>query len=345
VYEGSCARSAILLSGGEGGGFFLTSRAGILPYTKSKNAQFGLISVFGEKSQNWLDLHEGRLGWNLPSHGESYNHCGSFVKKGCLNPYEHPDIAYVKVIKHSCMRAECPICFEGWAGKEAEKIVHRLQQYYGRGQPIHVTASVPHGLYNEGMISLRKKSYKIMKKVGFIGGVCISHPFREACQICGFEKDWNTKTCVNCGASQFRWYFSPHFHFLGYGWLRGIKKNYEETGWVVKNLGVRKTLHGTAMYQLSHAGVHKKYHTVTWFGRLSYNNFKCKKLVRKEDVCPLCNNSLGYLIWIGEGLCPVPDEKGEYEVSSEGWTEVYRNLMEGGYYYDGLVETRNIYSE
>jgi len=29
---------------------------------------------------------------------------------------------YVRVFKRMCARAECPVCYEKWAGKEASKI-------------------------------------------------------------------------------------------------------------------------------------------------------------------------------------------------------------------------------
>ena len=174
-------------------------------------------------------------------------------------------------------------------------------------------ASVPKRLWFLPFQELRKEAYIQVKESGFIGGSCVWHPFRET--------------------EDGRWYFSPHFHMFGYGWIQGTKKIYENSGWVIKNEGIRKTLHGTAMYQLSHAGIHKKFHTVTWFGRLSYNNLRCKKMPKKEDKCPLCGADLVKLIWMGEGLCSVPDELGEYKVSSEGWTEVYRILKPGDYYY------------
>lgn len=93
--------------------------------------------------------------------------------------------------------------------------------------------------------------------------------------------------------------WSPHFHVLGYGWVKNTAQIYARTGWVIKNLGVRKTVGGTALYQLSHAGVKKSTHTITWFGQLSYNRLKIPKMPKPEKpACPLCGNELRRILMI-----------------------------------------------
>jgi len=118
-----------------------------------------------------------------------------------------------------------------------------------------------------------------------------------------------------------RWYFSPHFHMLGYGWIRNTAENYSRTGWVVKNVGVRKSVVATAQYQLSHAGIHESCHTVTWFGGLSYNKLRVPMEEEPVDKCPLCGRPLVWLRWVGEGDPPLPDEEGSYYVDPGGWVE------------------------
>ena len=68
-------------------------------------------------------------------------------------------------------------------------------------------------------------------------------------------------------------------------------------------------------------GVHKKHHTVTWFGRLSYNKMSCPPLPDKEpDVCPMCGCQLVKLLWVGRGN-PFPDVEGGFYVEPGGWVE------------------------
>lgn len=70
-------------------------------------------------------------------------------------------------------------------------------------------------------------------------------------------------------------------------------------------MGARKTIHGTAWYQLNHATIVKgaKRSTVTtWFGVCSYTKLKLKKEDRiRHDVCPICQHELEDVVYVGEG--------------------------------------------
>ncbi len=280
---------------GEGGAFI----QGILPLAKSIYTSWGYE-------------------WALPGHGEAYLDCGSWRKKGCLNVEAHTQQgicedmigkAFVRIYKRSCVRAECPTCYESWAGKEAGKIQYRLQRAPKKRRPIHLVVSPP--TKDVCMLSfeaLRRKSYVISKDSGFLGGSCIFHPFRE---------NELTKT----------WYLSPHFHVLGYGWVVKTKEGYNEHGWVVKNVGIRKTVSGTALYQLSHAGIHDKYHTVTWFGSLSYNKLHIPREIIEKEVCPICGQELRE-IWYFGGL-DLPEKEGDYWLDPEGWVYKPRRFSGG----------------
>lgn len=256
-------------------------------------------------------LVEWGFEWALPGHGEAYSDCGSWRSKGCLNVDEHnqeglcQDMAgkvFVRRYRRTCMRAECPECYESWAGKEAGKIEYRLQMSPKKYRAIHLIVSPPIRVWvRSSFEELRRKSYAISKESGFLGGSCIFHPFRE---------DELTKD----------WYFSPHFHMIGFGWIERTKEGYERHGWVVKNAGLRKTVSGTALYQLSHAGIHKKYHTVTWFGSLAYNKLRVAKKEPEKECCPICGQELRQLWYFGNE--DLPGEEGDFWMDPEGW--VYR---------------------
>jgi hypothetical protein len=214
-------------------------------------------------------------------------------------------MAYVKVKKRSCGRPECPKCYESWAAREAKRIERRISAYkMRRGKPIHFMVSPSERDWSLSLDELRGRAYAIAQDVGFLGGSCLFHPFRE---------DEPTK----------RWYVSPHFHMIGYGWIRGSKQTFERSGWVTKNLGVRESVSATAFYQLSHAGVWYgggRRHTVTWFGCLSYSKLRVKPEAKEVEKCPLCQEELVKLLWSGDlGSCPVPDKIGEYFVEPKGW--------------------------
>jgi hypothetical protein len=230
--------------------------------------------------------------WSLPGHGEAYSDCGSWRFRGCLHVEnhvqeglleDHVGKAYIEMYKRSCARAVCPVCYEKWAGKEAHKIEKRLAAV-GRsmGRVIHLTVSPSQkDVFDLTYEHLRSKAYSIVRKNGFLGGSCIFHPFREDDQ--GF------------------WYFSPHFHMIGYGWIHGTKEGFEAHGWIVKNIGVRETVSGTALYQLSHCGIHERFHSVTWFGRLAQNKLRLpfEREIEKHH-CPMCGEDLEELLYVGK---------------------------------------------
>lgn len=260
----------------------------------------GILPLAKSTTFDGVNLPKRWLGWDLPSHGSAYFDCGKWRLKGCLNVEDHVQDGilesmvgkiFVKIHRRSCLRAECPICYEKWAGKEASKVEWRLMAWSGRGEPIHVVVSPKNkDIHLLKYTSLRQKCYDIAQSSGFLGGSCIFHPYRQ-------RKDKS-------------WYFSPHFHLIGFGWIKGTKSGYKKHGWIVKNVGVRKTISGTALYQLSHCGIHEKYHSVTWFGKLSYNRLKVPEKPIEKEVCPICGKRLRELWYFGKE--PLPKVEGEY---------------------------------
>ena len=294
------------LSGGERGASH--SSLGILPIAKSTKKR---AVYFGGVLVDW------GYEWALPGHGEAYADCGSWRTKGCLNVEEHGQegilenmvgLVFIRRYRRTCMRAECPTCYESWAGKEAGKIERRLRFAPKKSRPIHLVVSPSvEDVCRLSFVELRHKAYVVSKKSGFLGGSCIFHAFRE--------RD-STK----------KWYFSPHFHMIGYGWIVRTKEGYERHGWVVKNAGLRKTVSGTALYQLSHAGVHGSHHTITWFGNLAYNKMRAPPLEEVEERCPICGQRLRPLWYFGSEELPMVE--GDYWVDPGGW--VYKPMRYSG---------------
>lgn len=272
---------------------------GILPVAKSIFDQLG-------------------LDWQLPGHGTAYKDCGSKRYRGCTHVEDHiqnelgqktEGKIYVEIYHRNCRRPECPICYEKWAGKEAVKIEHRLKYFWKRGKVIHVTVSPSEkDVLNMPYEKLRRKMYQIAQSRGIKGGSAIWHPFRE----------------TDAGT----WYFSPHFHILGFGWVKNAKQGYEKDGWIVKNIQdgeKERSVIRTALYQLSHCGIDKKHHPVSWFGVCSYSaakrsNIVIPKLESKKHICPCCGAELVQLLYCGD-----PDElpTGEdpFWISPELWFE------------------------
>ena len=261
-------------------------------------------------------------GFGLPGHGLARSDCGEFYTVGCL---EH---GYIEKRIRSCFRADCPICRQKWAGRLAGKAEYRFSQAHGHGPPKHIVISLPKsdwGLVRTDYRKLRRRVYTIAKRTGVVGGCLVFHPFRRRCPRCGTPPEMGHDICMSCGNLWFQWYFSPHFHIVGFGWIEGTGEEFNRSGYVVRNVGRRKSVGGTVLYLLSHAGVHLEYHVLTWFGVLSYNKLKVEPEFREGNRCPTCGASLVPCAWFGEGEDPLADVgEGEYWVDTAGWRYIAR---------------------
>lgn len=226
----------------------------------------------------------------------------------------------VKAYKASCGRLSCPVCYEKACGKEALKIAHRIGRFKIKGRnlkPIHVVVSPPDSVVvamGNDFPAFRKKAYKLAMECGVFGGCIIFHPFRKYNED---DLQENIEEGFSHKISPASWYLSPHFHIIGYGWVHRVKEMHARSGWVVKNLGVRKSVRATALYQLSHCGVNERFHTVVWFGALACNKMSCPPLPPEEHKCPLCGSEMEKVI--------VKDGK--------SWDIVKSKLDQEGFYY------------
>jgi len=273
-----------------------------LTYPASKRGE-----IFDQlhESSNWYTIEQD--GWHLPATKEQREDCGKWLTKGCLDVFAHKNTEYsgkvfIKTFQKSCYRADCEVCFKKWMARESNKATRRIEKYekISKQPAKHIVISVPSWLHYKPVKELRKESYRILKLVNCKGGTLIFHPFR-------YHKD--TKS----------WYFSPHFHVIGFGWISNVEEIYRKGGWIVKNKGVRDSVFATFYYQLSHAGVKKGVHTLTWFGDLSYSKLKIEKELNL-DVCPLCSAKLRPVYHYGLfGGVPPPETLIEMYLEPEGW--------------------------
>ena len=268
--------------------------------------------------------------YELVGHGKQTNsECGKFKRfEGCLNVEAHntacwftPDLkkdaVFVRSVYHSCDKPTCPKCFKyGWAVRQATRMEQRLKKASTRfGLVEHIVASVPHKEYGLSLEELRKKAVEILMNRGIIGGSMIFHAFR-----------YRNRRVARRKALPIGWYWNPHFHVLGfvgggaYGKCRKCKgsdcyacngfegitrRENKKDGWIVKVLEKRKTIGGTAWYQLNHSSIRrkgsKKSHAATWFGVCSYRKLK---LINGKDVgikhkCPICGSALVRVRYLG----------------------------------------------
>jgi hypothetical protein len=154
-------------------------------------------------------------------------------------------------------------------------------------------------LYGDDYAGFRRKAYTIAMECGVFGGSIIFHPFRMYNEDDIAEDVVEGLSHKNAPAA---WYLSPHFHIIGYGWVHSVRQNYVKNGWIVKNLGVRKSIRATAHYQLSHCGVNKRFHSVVWFGALAYGKMRCPPLPKEKHECPLCGAEMRKVEFVDEDM-------------------------------------------
>jgi len=261
--------------------------------------------------------------WKLPGTTEKREDCGTWLSKGCFNISAHPEYkAHVIHTKRSCFRSSCEYCWlEKWLSRESSRATRRIEKYTETWKrinqqyekchifeprkylkPIHVIVSPSWKDKFMRYDLLKKKCRKMLDRAGVQGGLMIYHPF-------GLNRDTG------------EWVTRPHFHVVGFGWVVNTKKISDEDGWVIKNKGVRDSLHSTVYYQLSHAGVSNDIHSITWFGVLGYRakysiNYKIED-DESFDFCDFCGCMFVQCEYVG--LDRPPDYEFAGLVSAKDW--------------------------
>lgn len=204
------------------------------------------------------------------------------------------------IVRHNhmwCNKASCPVCFiRGWSVNRARSVESRLLEgeKRGFGKVEHVMVSIAVADRGLSESAMRKKCRDALKDRGIIGGCMIFH---------GYRIDHERQVLV----------WSVHYHGLGFieggyacrgctkkdcagcnGFEARTRECFKKDGCIVKVLAERKTVFGTAWYQLNHATVRvgiKRFHAVTWLGNCAKRKFKSAK-VKAEILCPICKDAM-----------------------------------------------------
>ena len=290
-----------------------------------------------------LDVYGSSPLANFPlvGNGEITNdYCGKFSSYyGCDRVDLHEMIGkkigkdyagkvFVHKVHFSCDKPSCPVCCRyGWAVREAHKIDKRLEEASKEwGDVEHIVCSVPpkdYGITDEKV--LRAMARKALEVRGVFGGVMIFHGSRKR----RFEH-------IKGGVfRQIGLDWKPHYHVLGFvlggyrcrdckrknNCLKGCGgfddrsyQNFLKDGFYVKVEGKRKTVFGTAWYQLHHASVRKdikRFHVATWFGVCGYRKLKVK-VEKKKHVCRVCQYELKRFNYFGKKRFALDRDSSDY---------------------------------
>ena len=281
--------------------------------SKKSKSNYELLEQLKQNSLNWYEVNH--QGYKLPSTKDPHEWCGKWIWKGCLNVAGHAGTeangkGFVRSFKRTCFRSVCEECASSWISRESNKSASRLDHYEksSNEKSKHIILSPPAWVCDKPVSELKKEAYQILKRVNAKGGCMITHPFREERK----QKTLSGKT---------GWYSSIHFHVVGYGWLDYglISENFRKSGWIVKNKGTRESNYGTIRYILSHAGTKKGYHTLTWFGDLSYSKLSMPKYENELNLCPYCSEKMVKLLPCDSSLCEPPPQMMECLVNAKEW--------------------------
>ena len=258
---------------------------------------------------NWEEIcHDN---WRLPAVEDPYDTCGLWKTMGCRNVREHVKLghankAFIKQFQYSCFRPLCKKCYPNWIRREANKATKRIEEGSKKlhRPAIHLVLSVPKEHHSYPYKYLKKMAYSILKDLNIVGAAVVFHPYRF---------DERTR----------KFYWSPQFHVVGFGYIKGrVGPVYRKYGWVTVYLGVRRSVFQTFVYLLSHAGIKKGVHTVTWIGEISYSKLHIEK-GPDPSLCPYCNSKLEHVYYEYEFNPEVPPEKYfEGMVDADGWYPV-----------------------
>lgn len=201
----------------------------------------------------------------IPGHGDQVSpNCGhvTYAVK-CPNNCDKP------ILHQSCchnLTCICHACVKAAIGQKAHSADRRnrslFQLWKKRGKNLgklkHVTLSPDNPPDLEDYLadmgeSFRRTVIALIRehtRDNVYAGQLVIHPFRFQ------HEDGSSCEDDNCQLDHF-YIYSPHAHFLGYGYFQRSEIFHKETGWIYKNIkpGQRRSFIQTFSYELSHVGI------------------------------------------------------------------------------------------
>ena len=244
-------------------------------------------------------------GLSLPLHGVWYKSCNQWIYRGCLERENHASpVGYAKFSQNHCGRLGCPKCGPSAIESRAMDITRRLLA----GAMLlnsSVYSTRKKSIFNHFVVSLSESNREIfkgpagrkkilarvrrdMKKLGFVGSVEITHPWRFTA---GLAKS----------------YWAPHLHFIAMGYIdhKAYKAKYagqiaagkmaadpitqmhQKTGDVYRSVRTFSDVGSVqvlAAYLLSHAGAAPGQQFYRYLGALSNTKFKTEAVLSNSSA-------------------------------------------------------------
>jgi hypothetical protein len=152
---------------------------------------------------------------------------------------------------------------------------------------------------------LRLKCREALVDRGVTGGCMIFHGFRidRVRGVLAWKPHYHTLAFIEGGFDRCRICVHERGDCGSCSGLKGREvRGFAKDGYLVKVHDERKTVFGTAHYQLNHATVRvgiKRFQSVTWFGSCGYRKFGSVK-VKSGNKCPACEDEMVRSIFMGK---------------------------------------------
>jgi len=252
----------------------------------------------GVKSSDFCGVHRG------------YDVCKDVeAHKGkVVDGVDYTDAIAVRHKHWWCKKAGCPVCFiRGWSVREARFIEARLLLAVERGfgEVEHVVVSAPEKDYGLSEKVLRERARAVLSACGVVGYCMIFHGYRIARgrRVLAWGSHYHVLAFLDGGYDKCRQCKGGDCRACG-GVEGRCYKAFDDTGWIVRVLEKRETVYGSAWYQLHHSTIRlgiKRFHVVTWGGRVAYNNFRSEGLnLKAESPCFVCGGEMTKHFYVGK---------------------------------------------
>jgi len=282
--------------------------------------------------------------------GKSYDGCGVWRSDVmCHNVEGHEgkkvkgeDATGKKVVRRKhwfCDDPKCTVCFlRGWAVRRARALTAKmtLGEGMGFGKVEHIIVSAPLEYAKLDPKRVRALATKAMVRRGVKGGGEIFHGYalnrvaknlswRMHFHVLGWlESEYKCRDCPKAHVSPKGGVVCEDLRCRGFE--ARTRRWFEKDGFIVRVLPERKTVMGTAWYQLSHATIKSsafnRSHVITYFGVCANRRFGSRAVVEPcVDVCEACGSEMERVFYVGSKRIPKdlgdPEYKAVFLVAPE----------------------------
>jgi hypothetical protein len=206
-----------------------------------------------------------------------------------------------------CHSAQCPICWNrGWSVRGAMHIEARIKTAEERslGSADHISVNLPEKYWNLPEEAQRKIAKQALVDRGVTWGCEIFHGFRPSYD--GTRLVWSCHYHTLSHAPMLQKCRDCHLACAEHkdcdGFTNRNYRTFEKDGIIVKVHKKRKTIFGSAFYEMNHSTVRvglRRSHVVSWFGLVSNRKFRGEPS-EAVSKCPVCTEKMHRGSYLGK---------------------------------------------